>query len=151
QTLIEKGRRAEGDFIGEDKLSTDRLSGLPFERDSSRVIAGLILVVGAFCVDVRPEQADRLDRRSPFVDGDIIDAVERSNGLCPERLGEDRPMRTFVHVAVGRNGDDQDLTRFFGLLKMPDVADMKKVEDAMTLDNLPAPPNHGELVGELVQ
>ena len=48
---------------------------------------------------------------------------------------EYRPSWTFIHEAIGRDGDDQHVAKFACGFKMPDVSKMQQIKCAVSLHN----------------
>ena len=64
--------------------------------------------------------------------GDVIDATEGREELGPQGFWECRAADAFVHEPVGGQRDDENIPEFAGVFKVPDVADVKEIEDTVT-------------------
>ena len=95
-----------------------------------------MLELGPLDEDVGPQNLDGLNGHGPLVDDDEIDAFQGGDGLGAEVLGEDRTVGALVDEAVGGDGNDENVAELAGLLKMADVADVQRVENAVTKDDL---------------
>jgi hypothetical protein len=63
-----------------------------------------------------------------IIDLDFIDAGESGQGFGPLSFRKAWPSRTFVHMAVGGDADDQPITQLAGFNQMAYMAKVQKVE-----------------------
>ena len=133
---IDERRGAEDDVLGEHDLGPDGLDRFLLGGDvAGHVLAGLA-ILRALGEVIRLEQLDRLDRGGPMIDGHEVDAAQGPDHLRPQILGKGRAMRPLVDPLIGRQSDHENVAVTLGLLKMPQMADVQQIEDAVTVHDL---------------
>ena len=138
EILVDQAARAEGLLVREHHTAADRTDG-PFLLDDH---AGQVLrrvgVFTAFGVHVRLELLDRIHRRGPEVERDVIDELERGERLHAQTLGEDGPARPLLDVLIWRDGDDEHVPVRPRRFEVEEMARMHQIEHAMAEDDAPA-------------
>ena len=136
QIPVDEAGRAEHDIPGEGNPAPDRFYRRLLFNNLARVVLLGILVVGPLGVDIGFHEFNRLHRRRPVIDGHVVDAVQRGNGLGAQVMGKSGVVRSLIDVFVRRHRDDEDIAQSLRLLKVADVPDVQQVEDAVALYNL---------------
>ena len=99
------------------------------------MIGRSVPVVRPLHVKVRAQKFNGLDGHRPFIYGNVIHAIQSRNGLGPQVLAKDRAVRPLIHVAIRRDGDNEDVPHLFSLLEIANVPYVQKIKNAVAVDN----------------
>ena len=95
----------------------------------------ILFVFPALDVDVGLQVFEQSDGSRVVIQMYSIDAFQCSEAGSAEIIRNQRAIKTFVHLGIGRNGDDQQITKTPRVLKVMNMAGMNDVEAAMTVDH----------------